>query len=189
MFRPKLLSAPLLFCLAVAANAAPATYTIDPAHTYPSFEAPHIGVSIWRGKFNKSSGKVTLDREARSGAVDIVIDMDSVDFGHDKMNEHAKKDDFFDVAKYPTATYKGKILFKADMPAAVEGELTLHGVTRPLKLDIVHFTCTQHRMLKKEVCGADAKGEFHRGDFGVTKAADGDLGKTKLAIQVEALKD
>ena len=171
------------------ASAAPATYTIESSHTYPSFEAPHMGISWWRGKFNKSSGSVVLDEAAKTGSVDITVDINSVDFGHDKMNEHAKSEDWFDAAKYPTATYKGKIVYKGSTPSAVDGELTLHGVTKPVKLSIESFKCIMHPMFKKEDCGADAYGEFNRGDFGISKYADGDAGKVKLRIQVEAIKN
>lgn len=185
----KLASALLLSAFAAAAAAAPEKYTIESSHTYPSFEAPHLGISWWRAKFEKTTGSVTLDRAAKTGTVDITIDAASVDFGHAKMNEHALGPDFFDAAKYPTATYKGTIKFDGDQPDEVDGQLTLHGVTKPVKLDIESFKCIQHPMLKKEVCGADAYGEFDRKDFGITKYADGDLGKVKLEIQVEALKN
>jgi len=171
------------------ASAAPANYTIDASHTYPSFKAAHKSLSFWRGKFNKTTGTVVLDREGRTGTVDITIDATSIDFGHDKMNEHAMSDDFFNVAKYPTITYKGTIKFDGDTPDEVDGQMTLMGVTKPLKLDIEHFACAPHPMLKREVCGADAEGEFDRNDFGMTKAADGAWGKAKIEIQVEALKD
>lgn len=189
MRRTAFVSALLAAGLSASALAAPVKYIIEPGHTYPSFKAPHMGISFWRGKFNKSSGAVTLDREAKSGTVDIVIDAASVDFGHDKMNEHAMNEDFFNVPQYPTITYKGKIKFEGDEPDQVDGELTLLGVTKPVKLDIKSFKCIQHPMLKREVCGADAKGEFNRADFGMKKAADGALGKVEVQIQVEALKD
>ena len=144
-----------------AAAAATVTYDIDPDHTYPSFEADHMGgLSVWRGKFNKSSGKVTLDKAAGTGTVDITIDMASADFGQDALNEHARGADLFDVAKYPQATYKGKFEgFMDGAPSRVAGELTLHGVTHPVELKINSFKCMPHPMLKREVCGADALGD------------------------------
>lgn len=165
------------------------TYMIEPNHTYPSFEADHLGISVWRGKFNKSSGTITLDRAAKTGTLDITVDMNSVDFGHDKMNEHAKAPDIFDVAKYPTATYKAKsIRFDGDTPASVEGELTLHGVTKPVPLTINKFKCIEHPMLKREVCGADVSGQFKRSDFGINFGLPRFSPEVKLAIQVEAVK-
>ena len=165
------------------------TYAIDPDHTYPSFEADHMGISILRGKFNKSSGTIVLDRAAKTGTIDITIDANSLDFGHDKLNTHAKSADMFDVAKFPNATYKSKsITFKGDVPASVEGELTLHGVTKPVTLTINKFKCIMHPMLKREVCGADASAEFNRSDFGINFGLPRFAPGVKLAIEVEAIK-
>lgn len=181
-----------LFCLlAASVTAASAqTYNIEPGHTYPSFEADHMGISFWRGKFNKTSGTVTLDRAAKTGTLDIAIEASSIDFGHDKMNEHARSKDMFNVEQFPTITYKSKtIKYKGDAPAEVDGELTLLGVTKPVKLSIDKFKCIQHPMLKREVCGANATATFNRSDFGLNYALNyGFSPEVKLAIQVEALK-
>jgi polyisoprenoid-binding protein YceI len=175
----------------VGAIAAPVTYNLDPSHTYPSFEADHMGgLSVWRGKFNTSSGKVVLDREAKAGTVDVSIDAASIDFGHDKMNTHAKGADIFDVEKYPTATYKGKLAgFKDGAPSEVQGELTLHGVTKPVTLKINSFLCKMNPMLKREVCGVDASAQINRKDFGVSYGeAYGFKQEVKLLIQAEGIK-
>ena len=180
-----------LALVAVGATAAPATYNLDPSHTYPSFEADHFnGLSKWRGKIEKSSGKVVLDREAKTGTIDVVMDMSTINFGMKKMNDHATSPEMFDVEKYPTAVYKGKFSkFDGDRPTEVEGTLTLHGVTKPVKLVINEFKCIIHPVLKRENCGADVSATFNRDDFGV------DYGKrlgfkqdVKLAIQVEGVK-
>ena len=165
------------------------TYTIDSNHTFPSFEADHMGISVWRGKFTKTSGTIELDRAARSGTLDITIDAASIDFGHEKMNNHAKKAEMFDVATFPTAQYKSKSMtFVGDTPVAVDGELTLHGVTKPVKLTISKFKCIMHPMLKREICGADASAEFNRADFGISFGVPKFAPEVKLAIQVEAIK-
>ena len=188
----KLAFATLLTLAAIGgANAEPVTYNLDPGHTFPSFEADHMGgLSIWRGKFTKSAGKVVLDRAAKAGTIDVTVQTDSVDFGHAEMNAHAKKDDIFDVAKYPTATFKGKFTaFNGDVPTEAQGDFTLHGVTKPLTLKINQFLCKPHPILKKEVCGADASASFKRSDYGIN------FGETygfnmdvKLLIQVEGVK-
>jgi polyisoprenoid-binding protein YceI len=165
------------------------TYKIDPDHTYPSLEVPHMGISIFRGKFTKSSGKVTLDRAAQSGTVEVEIDASSVDFGHAKLEEHLRSKDFLNVQQYPTITYKGTLRFDDGEPEVVDGQLTLLGVTKPVKLEIDSFKCIDHPFYKKQVCGADAEGEFNRADFGMTHYADGELGKVKVRIQVEAIKE
>ena len=165
------------------------TYKIDPNHTYPSFEADHMGISVWRGKFNKTEGFVTLDRAARTGSIDITIDTTSVDFGHEGMNAHAKKSDIFDVAQFPSASFKAKsIKFTGDVPTSADGEFTLRGVTKPLTLTINKFKCIDHPMLKREVCGADASATFQRSDYGITKGLPAFSPEVKLAIQVEAIK-
>lgn len=177
--------------VASAAMAAPATYTIEPSHTFPSFEADHMGgVSVWRGKFLKSSGTIVLDRAAKTGSVDITVDASSIDFGNTKLNEHAKSADMFDVAKFPNATFKGKkMTFHGDVPATVEGEFTLHGVTKPMTMTINRFKCIDHPMFKKEVCGADVTANFKRDDFGITYGMPMFQPEVKLAIQVEAIKN
>jgi polyisoprenoid-binding protein YceI len=175
-----------LALLAASATAAPEKYIIDPDHTYPSFEADHMGgLSLWRGKFNSSSGSVTLDRAAKTGSVEVTIKMDSINFGHAGMNEHAMGADMFDVKKYPTATYKGAISkWNGDAPAEVDGQLT-----KPVKLTVNSFKCQPNPMNRRMTCGADASATINRDEFGV------DMGKTmgfrmatKLLITIEAAK-
>lgn len=191
MFSKLALGGSLLALGLSAAFAAPVKYDIDPNHTYPSFEADHMGgLSTWRGKFNKSSGVIVLDTAAKTGTVEVTIDIASIDFGHDELNEHALSPEIFDAAQYPTAVYKGKLAdFEDGKPTKAVGSLTLHGVTKPLTLDIDDFLCKENPMLKKEVCGADAEAEFDRSDFGVDYgAAYGFKQKVKLRIQVEAVR-
>lgn len=182
-----------IFATVLLLGAAPVfaqTYTIDPSHTYPSFEADHMGISVWRGKFNKSSGKIALDRAAKTGSMDITIDINSINFGMADMDKHAKSKDIFNVEKFPTAVYKGtSIQFNGDTPVAVLGELSLMGVTKPVTLTINKFKCIMHPMYKKEACGADATAEFKRTDFGLDYGiAYGFAPDVKLSIQVEAIK-
>ncbi|GAA0722857.1 YceI family protein [Dokdonella soli] len=173
------------------ASAAPVKYEIDPSHTYPSFEADHLGgLSTWRGKFNATRGNVALDKATGEGTVDITVDVTSIDFGQDKLNEVAKGAELFDIGKYPLATYKGKLEgFANGAPSRVVGELTLRGVTRPVILNIDSFKCMPHPMLKREVCGADALGTFRRDDFGMDSGkAYGFKMDVTLRIQVEAIQ-
>lgn len=157
---PALLSA----ALACPATAAEVTYELDPAHTFPSFEADHLGgLSVWRGKFNRSRGTVVLDREAGRGRLDVEIDTDSIDYGLDEMNAHARGEDLLDTARWPQARYTGTFAgFVDGRPTRVEGELTLRGVTRPLTLEIGSFKCMPHPLHRRELCGADAVATFQR---------------------------
>lgn len=172
-----------------AVQAAPATYMIDPGHTYPSFEADHRGLSLWRGKFNKTTGTITLDRENQTGTVDLVIEAASMDFGHNKMNSEAIGPKMLDAEAYPEILYKGSSMkFKDGKPVAVVGELTMKGVTKPVDLTINHFNCSMHPYLKREVCGADARATLNRSDFGVDYATDkGFDPKVNVLISVEAV--
>ena len=179
-----------LAMFAGTAAAAPVSYKIDPSHTYPSFEADHMGgLSTWRGKFNKTEGSVTLDKKAVSGTVDVTVDTTSLDFGLDAMNEHAAKEDLFNTAKFPKATYKGKLAgFKDGRPTKVEGDFTLLGVTKPLTLTINKFKCMPHPMYKREVCGADAIGTFKRDQFGMSAGKDWGFSMDVIVrIQIEAV--
>jgi polyisoprenoid-binding protein YceI len=180
----------ILFAVSTA-TAASTTYTLDPDHTHPSFEVDHFGgLSTWRGTFKKTSGTVTIDAEAKSGTVNVVIDTATIDFAHDKLNEHATSPEMLDAAKYPSAEYKGKFVdFANGAPRTISGALTLHGVTKPVTLTINSFKCFEHPMLKKQVCGADASGTFNRADFGVNYGQQyGFKQDVLLRIQVEGVK-
>ena len=179
----------LMAACACTANAAPVTYKIDPTHTFPSFEADHMGISVWRGKFNASSGSVILDKAAGSGSIDVSIDTASVDFGHDALNTWAAGKEFFDAAKHGPARFKGKLTgFANGAPTAAEGTLTLRGVTRPVTLKLALFKCIPHPMLKRELCGADAMGTIRRDEFGLDAGKDyGFKMDVALRIQVEAV--
>ncbi|WP_424682557.1 YceI family protein [Frateuria sp. YIM B11624] len=183
---------PIVLLVPAAASAATVRYTLDPDHTYPSFEADHMGISTWRGKFNRSKGWVELDKARGSGSFEVSIALDSIDFGQDALNAWARGKDFFDLAHRPhDAVYKGRLAgFVDGAPTRAEGTLTLHGVTRPLELRIDHFKCMPHPMLKREWCGADALGSFDRGAYGLDagKAYGFDM-QVALRIQVEALRD
>jgi len=176
----------------VWSTAAPVRYTIDPSHTYPSFEADHMGgLSTWRGKFNRSAGTVVLDRAARSGTIAVEVDVGSVDFGHDEMNAQARSSKILDAAKFPKARFDGTFsAFDGDRPTEARGEFTLHGVTRPMTMKIDQFKCIDHPLEKREACGADVQTSFDRRDFGIDFAVDmGFDPKVDLNIQVEALRD
>jgi polyisoprenoid-binding protein YceI len=131
--------------IVVSARAEPVNYVIDSSHTFPSFEADHFaGMSVWRGKVNHTEGTVMLDREAETGTVNATFDMATVDFGLDRMNQEAY-DVILHVEEFPTATYTGTLTgFVGGAPTAVEGMLTMHGVTRPVNLEVTSFKCQPH---------------------------------------------
>lgn len=173
------------------ANAAPVTYEIDPSDTYPSFEADQMsGLSTWRGKFNRASGTIVLDRETKASTIAVTVQIDSVDFGHDEMNKHAVVLDIFNAAKHPSATFKGKFTeFDGERPTAAEGELTLRGATRKIEIDVEKFKCIDHPMKKREACGADVSASLKRSDCGLDFALNKEFKpEVELKIQVGALR-
>lgn len=186
-----------------AAAATPVHYTVDPDHTYPSFAADHMGLSTWRGKFDHSSGTITLDRAKHTGTVYIVTKVDSINFGNPVLKQTVLKAvfppplcetqcAFFDAAKYPTAVYDGTLTdFVNGAPTRVIGKLTLHGVTRPVDLKIEHFKCIPDFVAKpRERCGAEASATFDRAEFGIDagKSFGMDM-QVSMQIQVEAVQD
>lgn len=165
-------------------------YTVDPRHTWPVFEVNHLGFSTQRGRFNSSSGKITLDTAAKKGSVELVIETASLDMGFDKWDEHMKSDEFFNVAQFPTMRFvSDKLLFDGDKVVGAEGSFTLLGVTRPMTLTVSNFRCAPHPMLKKPACGADITATLKRSEFGMTKFVPAVSDEVKISVPVEAVKD
>ena len=192
MRKPLQLSAALVLAAAHAAPAlaAPETFVVDGTHTFPRFAYSHFGFSTQLSRFDKTSGKIVFDRVAKTGAVDIVIDAKSVDTGYPTFNEHIQGEDFLDTAKYPTATFKSTaVRFEGDKPVAIDGNLTLKGVTRPVTLTVTSFQAMPHPMLKKDAIGANATTTVKRSDFNAGKYAPYVGDEVTITIAVEAIKE
>jgi polyisoprenoid-binding protein YceI len=165
------------------------TYTIDPSHTFPRFSISHFGYSTHQGQFNKTSGRIVLDRVAKTGSIDITVDTASISTGDPKLEQHLRGDDFFNTGKFPTMVFRAKSLrFSGDAPVAAEGELTLLGVTKPLTLNITRLKCGQHPVVKAEVCGAEITGTLKRSEWGMKAYVPAIGDEVELRIQVEAAK-
>jgi len=165
-------------------------YTVDPRHTFPSFEVNHMGLSTQRGRFDSTSGNIKLDSAAKTGTVFIEIDARSVNTGLAELEKHLKGEDFFNVEKHPKITFRsGKVEFEGDRPRAVYGELTLLGVTKPVTLSIASFNCRIHPMNKRYVCGVDASTSIRRSEFGMTYAIPTVSDEVKLFLQIEAFRN
>lgn len=191
----KILAALALAALALAtlvsapAFAAPETYAIEGTHTYPRFEYNHLGFSNQVQRFTKTTGSVTWDRAAKTGAVDITIDATSVDTGYALFNQHIQGEDFFDTAKYPTITFKSTaVKFDGDKPVAIDGNLTIKGITKPVTLTVTSFHNAAHPMLKKDAIGANAVAKVKRSEFNMAKNVPYVSDEVTLAISVEAIK-
>lgn len=188
----------LAIALPLTALAAPETYTLDPFHTYPNFSVDHLGFSTIYGRFDKSSGKFTLDKAARSGSLELAVETASINAADNEKgnrqrsrDDHLRSPDFFNVAEYPRMTYKSTgVKFNGDNLATVEGNLTLLGVTKPLVLQVERWKCGPHPFNKKEMCGGNVSGTLKRSDFGMKfglPVAVSD--EVRLMIGFEAYRD
>lgn len=170
--------------------AATDTYVIDATHTVPRFEYNHFGLSNQAHRFDKTSGKITLDRAAKTGSVDVVIDAKSVNTGYEVFDGHLRGDGFFDAEKFATITFKSTgVKFDGDKVSSVDGNLTIKGITKPVTLTVTNFVAQQHPMMKKDAVGANATAKIKRSDFGLGKFAPNVSDEVTLSIAVEAIKE
>lgn len=166
------------------------SYTVEPRHTHITWATSHLGVSTFRGKLNKTSGKVVLDVPGRKGSVEIVVDTAGQLSGDDRLDKHLAAEDFFNIAKFTTATFRSSAVeFSGEAPSRIIGELTLLGITRPVTLTVTAFNCKMHPMLKKDFCGADATATLRRSDWGMKYGVPNIGDEVKLDIAIEAIKD
>ena len=185
----KLVTLIIAASLSSVAFAAPETYNIEPSHSMPRFEYSHFGYSVQLSRFDTISGKIVIDRAAKTGSVDVTIDAKSVNTGSSLFNGHIQGEDFFDTAKYSTITYKSnQVKFDGDKVVSVDGELTVKGVTKPVTLTVNSFLCMPHPMMKKDACGATATAKVKRSDFNMGKYAPYVGDEVTLTIPVEAIK-
>jgi len=184
------IAAAMIAAFCGSAFAAPETFTLDANHTFPRFSYNHLGYSKQLSRFNKTTGTIVLDKEAKTGSVDVTIDMKSVDTGSDLFNEHIQGPDFLDTAKYPTATFKStKVNFDGDKPVTVAGDLTIKGVTKPVVLTLSSFQMMPHPMMKKDALGANASVVVKRSDFNAGKYAPYVGDEVTIEIAVEAVNN
>lgn len=181
-----------VFCallLALPLAAAADTYNVDGMHSMPSFTFKHLSLSSFRGRFDKTTGSIEFDPARRSGSADIAIDLNSVSTGVPMLDEFLKGPKFFDTARFPTATFKSNTFqFSGEQLVSVSGVLNLHGITKPVVLEIAYLSCRQHPLLNVPSCGADATVTLKRSEFGLDAFIGNDSDEVKIDISVEALK-
>ena len=181
--------AALAFTCALPVWAAPESYTVDPAHTAPSFEVSHGGgISIVRGLFRKTSGKVTLDRAAKTGSMEIMVDTASLVTSNERRDNLVRE--WFKVDRFPNMVYRSQNLkFSGDNLVGADGELTMLGVTKPVNLTITLFKCIMHPVNQRQLCGADGIAQIKRSEFGMSGMTTSAGDDVKILFQIEAYKD
>lgn len=179
----------LLCALVLPANAEE-RFVLDPGHTFPSFEIRHHGVSVMRGKFNRSSGRAVLDPNGSASRIEVIVDAGSGDTGHDGLNQKLLGGQFFNTAQYPEIRFvASEVVFKDGKPVAANGQLTLLGVTRPLTLEIRDYACTLQFLTRRPLCGADVHTVIKRSDFGMNYGIPLIGDEVRLAIEVEGFRE
>ena len=173
-----------------AGAAQAANYAIDPTHTFVTFEIGHFGATTNRARFDKKQGTVEFDRAAKTGKVDISIDVTSVNSGTPQFDKHLQSADLFDAAKHPTIKFvSDKFSFNGDKVSEVTGQLTLLGKTAPVTLKATQFNCYDSPMLKREVCGGDFETTIDRTQWGMNYGVEWGFPKNvRLVVQIEAIK-
>lgn len=179
-----------LLAASFTAGAAEVTYTVEPTHTFARAEYLHMGLATAQIRFDKTSGTVKIDTAKKTGSADITIDVNSISSGVEKFDQHLLSPELFDAAKFPTITFKSSnFKFEGEKLKSVVGDLTVHGVTKPVTLDVTQFACKEHPFSKKPACGADAVTTIKRSEFGVGYAVPLVADEVKLILQIEALAE
>jgi polyisoprenoid-binding protein YceI len=167
-----------LACLPAAAAASPESYTIDPYHTIPHFSLEYHGFGTFTGRFDKTSGKFTVDRAAKQGSLEFVIETASLTTGDGERgtrprsrDEHLRSVDFFNVAEFPRMTFRSTgVKFNGDLPSEIDGQITLLGITKPVTWKVDRWVCKDHAVYKRPVCGGNVSATIKRSDFGMKYA-------------------
>jgi len=186
---PRAVAAALAALAALPAAGAPEEFDIDPGHTFPAFAVGHLGISTQRGRFERTAGRIVLDRKAGTGSVEIAIASASVTTGNPKLDAVIRGEDFLDAARHPAITFRSQdVVFEGGAPRRFAGDLTLAGVTRPVELAVARFGCTRLPFLVRETCGADVAARIRRSDFGLSAFAGLVADEVAIEIQVEAVR-
>jgi polyisoprenoid-binding protein YceI len=172
-----------------SAPAWPATYQLDPSHTVQQFEIDHFWVFTQRGQFDRAHGTLEYDAEQHTGSLEVVIEAGSLATGNEERDATLKGPGWFDVSRYPTLSFRSqRFLFEQDRLVAIEGELTMHGVTQPMRLEVDRIKCGSNPLSSKWRCGADARGTLQRSRYGIRSSLPYIGDEVRLRIQVEAYR-
>jgi polyisoprenoid-binding protein YceI len=174
---------------AAGAQAEAVTYSVDPTHTFVTFEASHFNTSTLRGRFDKKAGSVMIDKAAKKGEAEITIELASLSTGVAPLDKHLMSKDFFNAEQNKTAVFKSKeITFDGDKVSGLSGTLSMNGKDNPVMLKAARFNCYDNPMLKREVCGGDFEATIQRSQWGIVYGLPGIPDSIRLLIQIEAIR-
>ena len=175
--------------LAMAANAAD-TYTVDPDFSVAQFEIERLGFSSQSGRFKRTSGKITLDLPARKGSVEFTIYTPSLEMGPVAWSNHLSDEGLLNVKKYPTMRFQSdKLIFDGEKVVAAEGQFTMLGVTKPIKLTVSNFNCGINPIDKRQLCSGNISAHLKRSEFGLTKYIPAVSDEVNINVPVDAYKN
>jgi polyisoprenoid-binding protein YceI len=181
-----------LFAAVGAAQAQPtepASYSLDPTHTFVHWEVLHTGTSTIRGRFDRSSGSVQFDAKAQRLDVSIAIDTASVNSGVPPLDSLLRGESMLASTANPQAYFTARSArFEGEIPREVRGEFSLRGVSQPLTLRALRWNCALNLLFRREVCGGDFEAQIDRSVFGITHSLPFVADRVRLLIQVEAIK-
>jgi polyisoprenoid-binding protein YceI len=182
----------LAFATAALPVEAADSYRIDQDHTFAHFAVVHTGVSSVRGRMAVTKGSATFDKEKQDAEVTVELNPGSIDTGVKRLDALLSGEMFFDAGKFRAVKFAGKgVKFKDGVPTEFDGDLTIKGVTKPVKLAAERFVCQQVKILVLErfVCGGDLRATLKRSDFGLDKYSDMVSDEVRLVISVEAIRE
>ncbi len=186
---PRIAFAAFGCALAACVYAAPENFNIDSPHTSANFEITHLGINTIPGRFDRTTGTIVLDREAKTGSIEAEIDVNTISTGFPARDKLLKSDEYFNAAKFPAITFRAtRLRFRGEDLAGADGEMTMLGVTKPVTLELESFKCITHPVNKRYVCGAVAKTTIKRADFGMTRASRSLGEEVKISINLEAMQ-
>lgn len=174
--------------VATFSMAKPVSYTIDPTHTATVFSWDHFGFSTPSGNFSDIQGKIVVDNEQPAkSSVNVTIPVSSINTNVKALDDHLKKADFFDAAKYPNISFKStKVETQDKKNFKITGDLTIKGVTKPVVLDAVLNKQAEHPMMKVPAIGFNATTSFDRSAFGLGANVPSVGDKITVQITTEA---
>lgn len=166
------------------------TYTVDPDFSVAQFEIERLGFASQTGRFKRTSGKITLDLPARKGSVEFTIHTTSLEMGPAVWSAHLSDEGLLNVKKYPTMNFKSdKLIFDGDKVVAAEGQFTMLGVTKPIKLTVSHFSCGVSPIDKRQLCSGNISAHLKRSEFGLTKYIPAVSDEVNISVPVDAYKN